>query len=407
MTWNILQYQGIAAPIPIGERPESEWHQPWSIPKHTIASIAIAVSATVGQVAPVTPTTVLIEWYQSWSEPSRSRSGLKSDLQQFLAIDPYALTQPENVTEDRWHQPWSNPRVVKRAPYAQTIAYVPVTAAEVITEDKWHHPWTTPTRRIRRIQSSEVTPTVVPTPQTFPPASAVTTLRINRKVLFQSVAAPVFTPPTENITPDKWLYRWSEPVRLKPGLKVSLQQFLAIDPYILTQPERVSEDKWHQPWSTPVRLKRGLGTWLQHVTDINPFPRPSDQTTAASWYIPLSEPVRLKPGLRVSLQQFLAIDPYSLTQPERVSEDKWHEPWAEPVRLPKGLGAWLQAFRAATDIPTSIIPNVTVTISATETNNDVFLGGIKVFASLPARRALVSIVEIPIPGNDPSSIVES
>ena len=134
-------------------------------------------------------------------------------------------------------------------------------------------------------------------------------------------------------------------------------------------PEQVTESRWHQPWSEPVRLKPGLGAPLQYVTDVNPFPLPGDGITYASWHAPLSEPVRLKPG----------------------------------------LGAWLQAFAAATLVPDNIIPDVVVTVTATEINGDVFLGAINVYDSggtSGTGEAKVSIAEV-IPGNDPVSIEES
>jgi len=51
------------------------------------------------------------------------------------------------------------------------------------------------------------------------------------------------------------------------------------------------------------------------------------------------------------------------------------------------------------------------TMAATETNTDIFLGAINVFSgaspSGQGSGAQVSVVEVPVPGNDPVSIRES
>lgn len=373
--------QDVLADSQLTDTFESRWHQPWSEP----VRLKPGLRADLQKVTDIDPfprptaQNFVSNWYIPLSEPVRQKPELLASLQQFFTIDPYILTQPEQVSEDKWHEPWSEP--------------------------------------VRQKQGLGVH--------------------------LQSFIAPdPFPRPTAQNFVSNWFIPLTEPVRLKIGLRANLQQFLAIDPYILTQPERVSEDRWHQPWSEPVRQRRGLAAYLQKTTDINPFPRPAEISiatwfqglsepvrlkiglrsslqrielinplppvvlTTASWYIPLAEPVRLPKGLRPSLQQAFTIDPFILTRSEAVTEDRWHQPWSEPVRLPRGLKAWLQTYKASTDGP-EFIPDVTVTLNATEVNGDIFIAGIYVFSGLPVRRALVSIVEVPIPGNDPVSIRES
>jgi hypothetical protein len=177
-------------------------------------------------------------------------------------------------------------------------------------------------------------------------------------------------PPAQSVQPGQsnaapWLYRWSEPVRIKPGLNAALQQSYTMDPSWIPNPARQLEG-WYNWWSEPVRQKPGLGAANQafffYETE---FPEDMD----VDWYRPFSEPVRFKQGLRPDLQQFLAYHPRIL--------------------------------------PT---PNVTGVMAATETNTDVFLGAINVYSggssTTSGGQASVSVVESG-PGGDGISIVES
>lgn len=167
------------------------------------------------------------------------------------------------------------------------------------------------------------------------------TRRIARTALtVGALTAPVFVP-TETVTIDKWYRPLSEPVRFKA--KVPVQQVIAQVVLSDRQLTDTFESRWHQPWSEPVRKKPGLLASLQKTTEIDPFPRPPESLTVGSWLSPFSAPVRHKSGLGAWLKQFSAIDPYSLTQPERISEDKWHQPWSEPTRR-RGIWAASQQF---------------------------------------------------------------
>src|ERR1043166_7532544 len=69
-----------------------------------------------------------------------------------------SLTQPvapggETITEDKWHQGWTNPVRHKIAPQlavaliASGLAYVEAAPfAETVTESRWHQPWSEPVR---------------------------------------------------------------------------------------------------------------------------------------------------------------------------------------------------------------------------------------------------------------------
>src|ERR1700736_3571062 len=67
-----------------------------------------------------------------------------------------SLTQPifaggESITEDKWHEPWSEPVRSRIAPQlavaliASGLAYVEAAPfAESVTEDRWHQAWSEP-----------------------------------------------------------------------------------------------------------------------------------------------------------------------------------------------------------------------------------------------------------------------
>src|ERR1043166_1464175 len=69
-----------------------------------------------------------------------------------------SLTQPvapggETITEDKWHQGWTNPVRHKIAPQlavaliASGLAYVEAAPfPETVTESRWHQPWSEPVR---------------------------------------------------------------------------------------------------------------------------------------------------------------------------------------------------------------------------------------------------------------------
>src|ERR1700730_3129805 len=117
-----------------------------------------------------------------------------------------SLTQPifaggESITEDKWHEPWTEPVRSRIAPQlavaliASGLAYVEAAPfAETVTESRWHQPWSEPVR---------VRPALPAGEQQF--------------LAFQP--API-------IKVD-WFASLSEPVRVKPGLPAQVQQPLA------------------------------------------------------------------------------------------------------------------------------------------------------------------------------------
>lgn len=194
-----------------------------------------------------------------------------------------------------------------------------------------------------------------------------------------------------------WYSPLSTPVRFKPGLAASLQQFLASpDPL-----PRVSFS-WFGELSKPPKLtKAGLNPSEQQFTAYQANPT---TVTPFAWFVGLSEPPRFKPGLKAALQQFETQNPGFIPAPATLI-DGWFTWLSEPPRFKPGLKPGQQQFLAYHPrvLPT---PNVTVTISAIETNSDKALIAVNVIQSQPAASAVVSIVEVS-GGNSFTSVWES
>lgn len=202
-----------------------------------------------------------------------------------------------------------------------------------------------------------------------------------------------------------WHQPWSEPVR-KRVISVALIAASGLT-YVPAQNVIIPpESSWHQPWSEPLHPKPGLGAALQRAFTVDTAFVPNPRNLLEGWYNWLSEPVRIKRGIPAVEQHFFEFEP----EPPEFLDIPWYNWLAEPVRFPKGLKVYLQRAFIGPDrlLPT---PTVFVTLNATETNNDVFLGAVLVYNSVtPAtsgQGAKVSIIEVPTSGGDPVSIKES
>ena len=199
-----------------------------------------------------------------------------------------------------------------------------------------------------------------------------------------------------------WLTPFNEPVRQKKGLGSWLQQSFTQD----TQPVPTSRGMgWFRPLETPVRVKLGVRAPNQPFQTLGPFP---PEEAMLTWYKPLETPVRLKKGIGAWLQQYWNADTSVPFGP--ASNLDAFQSWVDPVRLPRGLKAWLQQFFA---YHPRILPNpdVTLVMSAVETNNDVALFGVYVTNPIApvttGTSANVSIVEVPTENNAAASLRET
>ena len=233
---------------------------------------------------------------------------------------------------------------------------------EQVTESRWHQPWSEPVR-------FKIMPALA--------------------IALAAASGNSFAPfPIPNAFPfaDKYWFRFEEPVRLKPGIAAGLQQTLAL---VEAAPftETTTESRWHQPWSEPsVKAKIGLSAASQQAAayiGAGPFPEPP---VYAKFGFGWSEPVRIKPGLRPELQLsavwlfyespqvdkwiYQYTDPVRIKPglkapyhpafpafveaapfPEAVLESKWHAAWSEPVRVKPMLMVDDQPVAAQTIFP--------------------------------------------------------
>lgn len=422
-----------------------QWEQPWTQLWNT-KRLSAAVSASSGGVlTPVVTETVTVDkWFKDLSEPKRFKLSLGPHLQQFIAQVVLTDRQITDTYESRWHQPWTEPVRFRRFPTAGQQAFaLGVPSFEIITVDKWVYPWSEPVRQKigqkAHLQQSFIG--VVLNPETqitqnyesrwHQPWSEPVRFRRFAASQQQFLAAPSRV--LDNVTPDKWIYAWSEPVRQKVGLKVYLQQaFIAPTLNPDTQITQGYESRWHYAWSEPVRLRR-FPTAEQQAFAAPPT-SVFETVTVDKWVYPWSSPVRFRidPRRAISLAAPFIAGPVLNpdTQITQNYESRWHQPWSEPRRFKRGLGAWLQQsatlhtppfpnfittinWYAALSEPvrqpqgfkvwlqpflalyprTAGVPDVIVTLSATEINSDSAFFGISEYK--PAHKANVSIEEIP------------
>ncbi len=214
--------------------------------------------------------------------------------------------RPEQVTESRWHRPFSEPvrrRAIVTAVAVASGLFAPVYTPEVGTTDKWFMPLSQPVLR----------------------KSAISTL----PSLFFVKADPF----PEAVSIDKWQQPFSQP-RFPRGLATSSQQtfaFVKADPF----PEAVSIDRWQQPISLPT-LRRGFPVQEQVASVLGR----TDVARDARWFSPFSEPTRRK---RTVHPDAAAWSGYTPPSAEVVTIDKWFSPPSRPtLPLYRGLPAHQQ-----------------------------------------------------------------
>lgn len=104
------------------------------------------------------------------------------------------------------------------------------------------------------------------------------------ELIYQAKTQPV--PAKEDIARLEWTVIWTEPVRVKPDLHPSRQQFLALP---VPASQDIAKYEWTLLWQDPVRAKRGL---------------PPHQ------------------------QSFIAFAPTSVVAPSGTGNMLWHSPWS-------------------------------------------------------------------------------
>ena len=184
-------------------------------------------------------------------------------------------------------------------------------APEQVTESRWHQPFGEP--RLAAFTAGRMAVAPIASGVTFNPLSL----------------------PNANAQADYYSLKFSEPVRVKPGLNAALQQSFTVDPTALTRPESVTVDRWLLPLAEPVRVPKRLAEASQRFFEFQPTP-----IIDIGWFAPLSEPKREKPRLGEGLQQYLAL------HPTPVIKIDWFIPMSEPVRQKVGLRSTYQMDRS-------------------------------------------------------------
>jgi hypothetical protein len=206
----------------------------------------------------------------------------------------------------------------------------------------------------------------------------------------QVVYASPITAEVEIITLDKWFEPFADPVRVRPALRAAAQQFQL---QTLTPP--IVSFSYYTWLTEPVRFKKGLEIRYRQF-----FTADTKPIVSFGYYGWLTEPVRFKKGLRADEQQAFVGPPAYPNLPTTIP---WFAPLTEPVRHKKGLWARLQQFFAIDTKP--IAAGVSITIDATETNNDTAFFSASVY-NRPVR-AYVSIKEVPTNNDAIASIEET
>jgi hypothetical protein len=160
--------------------------------------------------------------------------------------------------------------------------------ATTVFEGSWTFPWSDPVK---------IKPGVLASNQAF---------------FFYQPAPPIIFSPN-------WFQAWSEPsvkTGISPRLAIALAASGLFSPVIgPIAPGPNYESAWHYRWSEPVRLKPGLRTEYQKFESQDTLFIPPPAALLQGWFNWLTEPVRRKAGLLPQLQQFLAYHPRTLPNP--------------------------------------------------------------------------------------------
>jgi hypothetical protein len=118
-----------------------KWYAAWREPVQDKAFEVVSDIAAFAAIPTPAATITEDEWHQAWSVPVRLKPGLRGYLQQPLTF----VAKP--VVSFSWFNSLNEPPKTKKlsASQQQAVAWVPF--REVVTEDKWHQPWSEPVRR--------------------------------------------------------------------------------------------------------------------------------------------------------------------------------------------------------------------------------------------------------------------
>jgi hypothetical protein len=191
--------------------------------------------------------------------------------------------------------------------YPSLQAPVPTGVNTAATEATWHKQWADPNLWVKVAATAAIA--LIASGQTFDPF-------------------PRGTP--EFIGPDKWMQPFSERLHPKRGLQAASQQALAYSESAQF-PETTTIDRYLYPFSEPVRVPKRLLPGLQPFVSAQPNP-----IISIAWFRELSLPQKLTPPILPVPEQHVFE-----FEPAPIISIAWFQALSEPKRfkpeLPKAL----------------------------------------------------------------------
>jgi hypothetical protein len=261
--------------------------------------------------APFAETVTEDRWHQPWSEPIvKVKVGLATGSQQYLFYSESAQF-PETVSEDRWHQPWSEPIVKVKTGLATANqpfhGFVESQFSETVSEDRWHQPWSEPIVKVKvglatgahqDLAWGYFTPPRPPGPDGLIESPWAGGPTYTRGLIYPVLQQPVIllTPgPPIGLPAIDWHLQQNEPVRIPAGLRAPYHQEYSWDPtapIIIVPISGLIEGHFGGPTFSRNLLYQALFHTITPVTPGPPVGLPS-----IDWDLPYAEPLRFKPGL--------------------------------------------------------------------------------------------------------------
>ena len=194
---------------------------------------------------------------------------------------------------------------------------------ETVSEDKWHQPWSEPVR-------FKILPALA--------------------VALAAASGNFFNPlPVPNVNPSvvasTWFAPLSEPVRVPARLATGAQRADFLVESAPFAEDMSAMSKWYSPFRDPVRVPPSLGAGLNQFTAQDHAPPYQETVFVSEWFIPFTDPVRTKPDIGVSRQKAEAYPADSDSSIE--APTSWFRALSLPVRIPARLITGAQLFYAS------------------------------------------------------------
>jgi hypothetical protein len=294
-------------------------------------------------------------WHQRFSEPTRYRLAPKAAIALIawsaFVTDPGVLTQPENVSADRFTRQFSEP--VRFAPRLPTHAqqFSAWTAWPLDSAERWQPPFSTPTIFPSRLPTHGQQFAALVQSDPFPETVSEDRFhqRFNEPVRFPRAALTAHqrfdalvksSPFPETVSEDRFHQRFNEPVRFAPRIPTHAQQFSAWVAWPL-----VSAEKWQPPFSTPTVFPRAALTAHQRFDALVQFAPFAETVSEDRFHQRFNEPARFPRAALTAHQRFDVLVQFAPFA-ETVSEDRFHQRFNEPVRFPRAALTAHQRFDA-------------------------------------------------------------